>query len=395
MSEQRPRRNIPFGRPWITSADRQAVADVLDGHLLTHGPRCQAFERAMARFLGHDAHCVTVSSGMAALHLAYLEFGIGPGDEVIVPAMTHIATVHAVQWVGATPVFVDCEADTGNVSAARIAAAVGPRTKGISVVHFQGIPCQMPKIMAIAHRHGLKVIEDCALAIGARIAGRHVGLFGDAACFSFYPVKHITSGEGGMFATRHPDVALRVAKRRAFGVDRQHDQRKLPGMYDVDMLGLNYRMSEMHAALGCSQLERVDEILTRRAENFQRLRDRLSRLPHVRVLDATDEQSRNAHYALSLVLRGPLAAHRDQIVRTLRAAGIGTSVYYPQPVPRMSFYRDLYGYQQQRYPTATEISDHSIALPVGPHVSTEDVDYMIAHVTDALASVNARPGQAA
>ena len=195
-------RNIPFGRPWITDADREAVMEVLQGHILTHGPQGQAFEKEFAAFTGDQAHCVTVSSGMAALHLAYLHFGIGVGDEVIVPAQTHVATVHAVEWVGAQPVFVDCDGATGNLTAAGIAAAISPRTKAISVVHFNGIPCSMAEIMAVAEPHGLKVIEDCALAVGARYQGKHVGLWGDAGCFSFYPVKHITTGEGGMFITR-------------------------------------------------------------------------------------------------------------------------------------------------------------------------------------------------
>ncbi len=381
-------RSIPFGRPWITDDDRQAVADVLAGHLLTHGPRCKQFESDFATFMGADAHCVTVSSGMAALHLAYLHFGIGTGDEVTVPAMTHIATVHAVEWVGATPVFVDCDPLTGNLTAEAIAAAVSDKTKAISVVHFQGIPCDMPAIMEVAQRHDLKVIEDCALAVGARCDGRHVGLFGDAACFSFYPVKHMTAGEGGMFATRHADVAAAVERLRAFGVDRRHDQRTVPGMYDVPTLGLNYRMSEMQAALGCSQLSRIGQILDMRRENFGKLKAGLSQLPNVRVLDATSERTQNSHYSLSLVLEGPLAAHRNEAIHRLKEAGVGTSVYYPQPVPRMAYYQDKYGYDGERYPVATQISDESIALPVGPHLVSEDIDYILRHVSQALSSLS-------
>ena len=176
-------RQIPFARPWITDEDRKAVMEVLEGHVLTHGPQCKEFESEFAAFIGKGAHCVTVSSCMAALHLSYLHFGIGPGDEVIVPAQTHSATVHAVEWVGATPVFVDCDRQTGNLTPQGIASAVTPRTKAISVIHFAGIPCDMPAIMALATQHGLKVVEDCAIALGARYEGRHVGLFGDAGCF--------------------------------------------------------------------------------------------------------------------------------------------------------------------------------------------------------------------
>src|SRR5258707_585820 len=189
------RREIPFGRPWIFEEERAAVQRVLEGHILTHGPEGKAFEAAFADFVGTGASCLTVSSCMAALHLAYLHFGIGSGDEVIVPAQTHVATAHAVEWTGATPVFVDCDRATGNLTVDAIAAAMTPRTRAISVVHFVGIPCDMPPIVALARERGLAVVEDCAIALGARRNGTHVGLFGDAGCFSFYPVKHITTGE--------------------------------------------------------------------------------------------------------------------------------------------------------------------------------------------------------
>ncbi|HXN31336.1 MAG TPA: aminotransferase class I/II-fold pyridoxal phosphate-dependent enzyme, partial [Polyangiaceae bacterium] len=160
-------REIPFGRPWITDADREAVLRVLSGHILTHGPECKGFEAEFGAFLGPGAHCVSVSSCMAALHLAYLQLGIGEGDEVIVPALTHVATAHAVEWVKARPVFVDCEPATGNITAKAIEAAVTPRTKAIGLVHFVGIPCDMPSILAVAEKHRLKVVEDCAIAIGS------------------------------------------------------------------------------------------------------------------------------------------------------------------------------------------------------------------------------------
>ena len=382
-------RTIPFGRPWITDDDRKAVMEVLDGHILTHGPQCAAFEAEFAAFLGDGAHCVTLSSCMAALHLAYLHFGIGPGDEVIVPAQTHTATAHAVEWVGATPVFVDCEAATGNVTADCIAAAVTPRTKAISVVHFVGIPCTMPPIMAIAERHGLKVIEDCAIAVGARCQGRHVGLFGDVGCFSFYPVKHITTGEGGMFVTRHRAVADAVRKLRAFGVDRTHGERTIPGMYEVPTLGLNYRMSEMQAALGRSQLRRIVENLARRRSNFEALKYSLASLfgENGRILDAFHADAASSHYCLSIVLQGEFQGRRDDIVTRLNAAGIGTSVYYPHPVPRLAYYRRKYGYKTTQFPFADEISDQSLALPVGPHIQKEDIEYMTSRLRTVLHEV--------
>jgi perosamine synthetase len=369
------RREIPFGRPWISAEERAAVQHVLEGHILTHGPEGKAFEAAFAAFVGPGASCLTVSSCMAALHLAYLHFGIGPGHEVIVPAQTHVATAHAVEWTGAKPVFVDCDPATGNLTADAVAAAMTPRTRAISVVHFVGIPCDMPPIVALARERGLAVIEDCAIALGARRNGTHVGLFGDAGCFSFYPVKHITTGEGGMLITRRADVADGVGRLRAFGVDRTHGERSIPGIYDVPTLGLNYRMSEMQAALGRVQMTRLDENLARRRSNFASLRRQVESLPGLRVVDGPERDASNSHYCLVAVLEGELRDRRTEIVTRLNEAGVGTSVYYPQPVPRMTYYKKKYGYDAARFPHAAQISDGSIALPVGPHLTGDDMDY--------------------
>lgn len=372
-------RSIPFGRPWISDADRDAVARVLDSPILAHGPEAAAFEEEFAAFVG-DGAAVAVSSCAAALHLAYSALGIGAGDEVILPAQTHVATANTAEWTGATSVFVDCDPATGNVTAAGVRAAITPRTKAVAVVHFVGIPCDMPAIVEAAREHGLAVIEDCALAVGARLAGTHVGLFGDAGCFSFYPVKHITSAEGGMFVTRDSELAQRVARLRAHGVDRSHAERTLPGLYDVPGIGLNYRMSELQCALGRSQLARAGEMLARRRANFETIAGALADADGVRVLDGPG----NSHYCLGLVLDEARAARRAELVRALNAAGVGTSLYYPQPVPRMAYYREKYGYEPERFPAAEAISDRSIALPVGPHLTTDDAEYVAEVVVRVL-----------
>ncbi len=379
-------RHIPFARPWITDEDRKAVMEVLEGHILTHGPHCKGFESEFAAFMGEEAHCVSVSSCMAALHLSYIHFGIGPGDEVVVPAQTHTATVHAVEWVGATPVFVDCDLQTGNLTPQGIAPAITRRTKAISVVHFAGIPCDMPAIVALAAQHRLKVVEDCAIALGARCKGRHVGLFGDAGCFSFYPVKHMTTGEGGMFVSRHDAVAQAVSRLRAFGVDRTHSERSLPGMYDVPSLGLNYRMSELQAALGRSQVRRLKDIMVKRAELFSRYRGLLETIEGVRLIDSIASEAHSSHYCVSVVFEGPYAARRDEIVTRLNAAGIGTSIYYPQPVPRMTYYKKKYGIEPSQFANASRLSDHSVALPLGMHLDSTDVDAIVATLKDILKS---------
>ncbi len=379
-----PTRDIPFARPTITDDDRAAILKVLEGHVLTHGPQGKSFEKDFSAFLGEGANSVSVSSCMAALHLAYLHFGVGPGDEVIVPAQTHTATAHAVEWTGARPVFVDCEPRTGNLTASAIESAITNRTKAISVVHFVGIPCEMQPIMELAARFDLRVVEDCAVALGTRYDDVHVGLFGDVGCFSFYPVKHITTGEGGMFVSRHQEVADAVGRLRAFGVDRTHSERAEPGIYDVPVLGLNYRMSELQAALGRSQLSRLPRNLEQRRSHFKSLKSALENIGGLDVLNNASPVVTNSHYCLSLVLDESLGGKRPELVASLRSAGIGTSVYYPQPVPRMTYYRNKYGYEPERFRAAARISDQSIALPVGPHLDQYDVEYIAETVRHSI-----------
>jgi perosamine synthetase len=373
-------RKIPFGKPWITEAERNAVLGVLAGDVLTHGPQAHEFEKEFAAAVG-GGHALTLSNGTAALHLAYWQLGIGAGDEVIVPAQTHVATIHAVEVVGARPVFVDCDRATGNMTPEAIEAAITPRTRAIGLVHFVGIPCDMPAIVRIASKHDLKVVEDCALALGTRWDGTHAGLFGDAGTFSFYPVKHITTGDGGMLITRHTDLAQKISKARAFGIDRTFAERSVPGVYDVLSLGINYRLSDINSAIGREQLKRLDTILDRRAKNFAALKKGLAGLGHVAVLDITAANQTNSHYCLTTVFDGPLAGQRTEIIRRLNAVGVGTSVYYPHPIPRLAYYREKYGEDLTRFPNAARISDQSIALPVGPHLETDDMNYIAQELT--------------
>lgn len=373
-------RKIPFGKPWITEAERNAVLGVLAGDVLTHGPQAHEFEKEFSAAVG-GGHALTLSNGTAALHLAYWQLGIGEGDEVIVPAQTHVATVHAVEVMGARPVFCDCDRETGNMQPDAIEALITPRTRAIGIVHFLGIPCDMPAIVNLAAKHDLKVVEDCALALGTRVDGMHAGLFGDAGTFSFYPVKHITTGDGGMLITRHADLAQKIGKARAFGVDRTFSERKVPGVYDVLSLGINYRLSDINSAIGREQLRRLDQILDRRARNFVRLKQGLQGLDNVSILDASAKGHENSYYCLGAILDGPLAGKRVEIIERLNAAGVGTSVYYPHPIPRLVYYREKYQEDLSRFPNAARIADQSIALPVGPHVDVEDMDYIAQALT--------------
>jgi len=368
-----PVREIPFGRPLIDDRDRLAVMDVLRGHILTHGPKCKQFETDFATMMG-DGFAVTTSSCMASLHLGVKHFGFGPGDEILVPAMTHVATVHAVELEGATPVFVDCELATGNMDLAAMEAAITLNTKGIVLVHFAGLPMNMPAVMAIAEKHDLKVIEDAATAVGARYDGKHVGLFGDVGCFSFYPVKHITTGEGGMLVSKNQTTCDVIAKFRAFNVDRTHNERRVPGVYGVTGVGMNYRMSEMQAALGCVQTAKIPDILEKRGRNFRALRQLIEATGHARILDVdTDPRAENSYYCAIMMLPAELAEKRLELVNALNARGIGTSVYYPNPIPRFDYYAAKYGYTPGQFPGAEAIADTSIALPVGPHLVEDDM----------------------
>jgi dTDP-4-amino-4,6-dideoxygalactose transaminase len=376
-------RNIPFARPWITDLERHAALEVLKGDILTHGPQNKAFEEEFSSFTG-GGYSVALSSCMAALHLAYWQMGIGTGDDVIVAAQTHVATAHAVEVAGARPIFVDCEPETGNIDPVLIEDAITPHTRAIGLVHFLGIPCDMEQIMKIASEYNLKVVEDCALSVGSRYKGIHTGLMGSCGCFSFYPVKHITTGDGGMFVSNNRELAEKVGKARAFGVNRVFSDRSVPGMYDVPTLGINYRMSDINASIGRVQLSRIGEILKRREHNFMALKRGIGEIGCLKILDSQNDDSLSSHYCLTAALDKTLSGKRDLIVKTLNQRGIGTSIYYPQPVPRMSYYREKYGYDATMFPCAEMISDCSIALPVGPHISDDDIDYMVDHVHQTI-----------
>ena len=378
-------RTLPFGRPMIFDAERVSVQRVLEGTTLTHGPNVKEFELSFADFTGAP-YAIGVATCMAALHLAYLAIDLGPGDEVLVAAQTHVATAHAVEICGATPIFVDCDSSTGNVDLDDLESRITDRTRAIGIVHYLGLPLDLDRLMAVAKRHDLYVVEDCAISLGATHRGTHVGLIGDVGTFSFYPVKHITTGEGGMVITRRADIAERISRQRAFGIDRNIvADRRHTGEYDVVAVGLNYRLSEIGAAIGVVQMERLPGFLKVRARNYRRLAAGLQGLEGVTQINSDDDDERKAsHYCLSLVLDESLTTRRAEIIDALKARGVGTSVYYPKALPDLAYYAEKYGYERGSCPNASRISDASIAFPVAPHISDEDVDYMIEVVREEL-----------
>lgn len=363
--------NIPFGTPMIGPEERNAVAEVLAGPILVHGPKAVELENAFAAYT-KAPHAISVSSCTAGMHLIYFTLDLGPGDEVVVPAQTHVATAHAVELTGAKAVFVDADPETGNIDIDKIEEAITPRTKAIAVVHYLGVPVHMLRVKQIADKHQLFLLEDCALSPGAAFNGIHTGLHGDAGVFSFYPVKHITTAEGGMIILKDAELAAKLRLKKAFGVDRIHNERKVPGVYDTVALGFNYRMSEIHAAIGIEQIKKLPDFLSQRRNNYEKLSSLLSSVKGIRVLPApVNETMVSCHYCLSIILDENIADKRPEIMGRLTANGVGSSVYYPQPVPRMTYYKEKYGYTENKYINAAIISDRSIALPVGPHLNEE------------------------
>jgi len=381
-------KNIPFGKPMIGIEEKEAVMKIMDGSILVHGPVSIQFEEQFAAFTGAP-NAVSVSSCTAGMHLIYFALGYGPGDEVIVPAQTHLATAHAVELTGARPIFVDAEKNTGNIDIYAIEAAINSRTKAIAIVHYLGVPVDMPKVIDIAKKHNLFVLEDCALAPGAKVDGIHVGLHGDAGVFSFYPVKHLTTAEGGMIILRDGDLAKKLKLLKAFGVNRNYGERKIPGMYDAEVLGFNYRMSEIHAAIGVEQIKKLPSFLVKRRENFNRLEAGLKNISGITVLpQPMNERFCSSHYCLGMMLEKEIADKRPTFMEELGKKGIGTSIYYPQPVPRMSYYRSKYGYNENQFVNAAAISDQIIALPVAPHLEFSDMDYIIDSVKQLWSEIS-------
>jgi perosamine synthetase len=390
MNEAVAQRRIAFGMPLIGPEERAAVEEVLQGPCLTHGPRVKEFERAFAEYT-RAPFAIAVNSCTAALHLAYLALDIGPGDEVIVPAQTHVATAHAVELVGARPVFCDSEPRTGNMDLDLVESLITPRTKAISPVHYLGLPVDMKRLLSITSPQGLKIVEDCALSLGASESNVHTGLLGDCGAFSFYPAKHITTAEGGMFITRDEKLAATVSAGRAFGIDRNIvSERHLPGAYDVKALGLNYRMSELNSALGVCQLKRLPGILERRCENHARLTALLRQIDEVELLSSVRMDAVSSHYCQVAILRKHLAGRRVEIIERLKQLGVETSVYYPRPVPNMTYYTRRYGYMETDFPVAARLSSHGIALPIGPHLSTDDMAYIVALLKQVIREVASR-----
>ena len=369
---------LPFGKPIIDSKEMKSVNKVLKSGIYAHGPISNNFEKEFAKFT-NSKFSTTVSSCTSGMHLFYFALGIGNGDEVIVPAQTHTATAHAVELSGAKPVFVDCDLETGNISIQKIKKSITKKTKAICVVHFLGIPVNMKEVKKIAKKYNLFLLEDCALSLGAKYKNIHTGLLGDAGVFSFYPAKHITTGEGGMVITNNKKIYEKIKLSKSLGINKTFLERKTPGVYDAISLGFNYRMSEIHAAIGVEQIKKINKFLSIRKKNFNFLKKQINKIKDVIILDSQNSSSKNSYYCMNIILPIKLANKRMNFIKKLNEKNIGTSIYYPQPVPRMSYYKKKYGYLRKNFLNAEIISDRCISLPVGPHLNSFDIKYIARH----------------
>ncbi len=375
------KKNIPFGKPIIGKTEIESVNKLLKQPILVHGQKTLSFEKKFSDYIGCK-YAVAVSSCTAGMHLSYLALGIKKGDEVIVTSQTHVATAHCIEFVGAKPVFVDCDLESGNISVESIESKITENTKAISLVHFIGIPADILKIKSLAKKYKLYLIEDCALALGAKVNGVHVGLFGDVGSFSFYPVKHITTIEGGIVITNNKSIYNFIRRVRSFGYNKNRMKNNL--LYDVDLLGYNYRMNEVEAAIGLAQLDRMDYIIKKRMQNFNYYISKLKDNENISILMNKKKNSISSNYCFTIILKKRLSKLRDQISDELKKSGIGTSIYYPGPVPLLKYYKKKYGLKFKSFPNATTISKNSISFPTAPHVNKSDIDKIVLNINKVI-----------
>ena len=371
---------LPYGRQSIGEDDIQAVVDVLRSDWLTTGPKVGEFEEAVAAWVGAK-HAVSFSSGTAALHGAAFAAGLKLGDEAITSPMTFAATANCVLYQGATPVFADVSADTLNLDPEQVAARITPRTRVVLPVDYAGHPADMDAILDLAAAHGLIVIEDACHALGAEYRRRRAGGIADMTVFSFHPVKHLATGEGGMVTTDRADFAETLRQFRNHGISSDARQRQTDGQWRYEMvaLGFNYRLTDIACALGLSQLKKLEANLSRRREIAARYADAFGDLSEIAPPGVRADVRPAWHlYPMRLNLER-LSAGRGQVFRALRAENIGVNVHYI-PVHLHRYYRDRFGYRGGEFPIAEDAYERLITLPLFHGMSDEDVEDVVRSV---------------
>jgi perosamine synthetase len=376
MSSTMPVKTIPIARPSFGLNEEKAVLEVLRSGWVSQGPCVAEFERKFAEYVG-AAHAVAVSSCTTALHMAFLAAGVKPGDEVLCPSLSFIATANAIVHAGASPIFVDVDRSTYNMDPNCMESAITPRTKAILVVHQVGLPAPLTEISDIGSRHGLQLIEDAACAIGAEYKGHRVGLpYTSMACFSFHPRKILTTGEGGMITTADEKLAARLRKLRQHGMTvsdlaRHSSTQVVTESYDE--VGYNYRMTDLQAAIGLVQLERLDEMLTRRRQLASRYSRRLSQFEWlVPPFESAERRHNFQSYMVRLKDDAPIT--RDRLMQELLDRGVSTRRGV-MAIHRESPYR--HEKWNSRLPRTNEVADTTIILPLFYTMTEEEQDYMI------------------
>jgi len=375
---------LPYGRQWVDENDIEAVVRVLRSDWLTTGPAVSAFEAAFAETVGAQ-HAVAVSSGTAALHTAAFAVGIGPGDKVIVPAMTFAASANCVRYQGGTVVFVDVRADTLNLDVTKAEAAITPRTRAVVTVDYAGQASDLDEIHSLADRHGLVVIEDACHALGASYRGRKIGALADLTVFSLHPVKHITTGEGGVVTTDNAELARGLRLFRNHGIASSPQQREAAGswFYEMVELGYNYRLTDFQCALGQAQLQKLSAWIARRRQIAARYNEAFSGMPALEIPSVLSDRLPSWHlYVLRLNLHQLDGVGRSEVFKALRAENIGVNVHYI-PVPWHPYYQKL-GYAKGQWPVAEGNYERILTLPIWPGMDDADVEDVIEAVAKVM-----------
>lgn len=352
---------IYVSKPYIGDEEKKYVMEVLESGMLAQGPKVAALEQKFAYLCGVK-HAIATSSGTTALHIALLAHGIGPGDEVITTPFTFIASANSILFTGAKPVFVDIEEDTYNIDPEQIEQAITPKTKAILPVHLYGYVCDMKAIGEIAKKHNLVIIEDACQAVGAEFQGQVAGSFGTGT-FSLYATKNIMSGEGGMITTDDDHIADQCKLLRSHGMRVR---------YYHDMVGYNFRMSDLHAAIGLAQFDRLESFTEKRQYNAQYLNDHLNTV----VTPQVKPGYKHVWHQYTIRINGD--RDRDAAIELLKQAGIGTGVFYPVPVHQQGYIKDMIG--EQSFPVSEMLAKEVISLPVHPQVSQSDLDTIVREV---------------
>ena len=375
---------LPYGRQSIDESDIQAVVDVLRSDWLTTGPKVAEFEEAFAARVG-SKYAISFSSGTAALHGAAFAAGLKSGDEAITSPLTFAATANCVLYQAATPVFADVSPDTLNLDPEGCARRITPRTRAILPVDYAGHPADLDLFAALAEKHGLVVIEDACHALGAEHRGRRVGSISQMSVFSFHPVKHLTTGEGGMVTTDNPLFAETLHRFRNHGISSNARQRQQDGewFYEMVLLGFNYRLTDIACALGIEQLEKLESNLRIRREIAARYKAAFEEIPGIVAPKVREGVNPAWHlYPIRLQLEH-LSAGRAQIFRALRAENIGVNVHYI-PVHLHPYYRDRFGYKPGAYPAAEDAYERLLSLPMFHGMSDQDVEDVIRAVNKVM-----------